>query len=109
MSATPSATEVDRLRLLYDLGCAFAARTELDELIPFVIPQCRDVLGAEGASILLLDAETGDLVIPYVAERSAELASRLTDVRVPAGQGIAGAVVRDEIVGTGRRWPRFSA
>ena len=46
MSATPSPSELDRLRLLYDLGCAFAAHTDIDELIPFVIRQCRDVLGA---------------------------------------------------------------
>src|SRR5689334_14790853 len=51
---------VHRLRLLYDLGCAFAARTELDELIPFVIRQSREVLGAEGASVLLID-EDGSL------------------------------------------------
>jgi Nif-specific regulatory protein len=89
---TPSA---DRLRLLYDLGCAFAARTELDELIPFVIQRCREVLDAEGVSIALVDPDTNELVIPYTAEQNAQAADRLASVRVPPGQGIAGAVVRD--------------
>ncbi len=54
------------LRLLYDLAKAFAARLELDELIPFVIAKCRDALDAEGVSILLLDQERNELYFPYV-------------------------------------------
>jgi len=49
--------EGPQFRLLYDLGCAFAARLELDELIPLVVGKCREVLDAEGAAVLLLDAE----------------------------------------------------
>jgi transcriptional regulator with GAF, ATPase, and Fis domain len=89
-----SSTDVDRLRLLHDLGCAFAGRLDLPELISFVVHQCRDVLGAEGTSLLLLDPETNDLVIPYVVEDPA-VAERLASVRIPAGLGIAGAVLRD--------------
>ncbi len=83
-----------RLKLLYDLGCAFAARTELDELVPLVIRKCREVLDAEGAAVLLLDAERRQLYFPYVAEESAEVAERLTGLRFPADRGIAGDVVR---------------
>jgi Nif-specific regulatory protein len=83
-----------RLRLLYDLGCAFAARLELDELIPLVISKCREVLEAEGAAILLLDRDRGELYFPYVAEADPEVASSLTQVRFPAEQGIAGAVLK---------------
>src|SRR5215470_11388566 len=39
-----------RLRLLYDLGCAFAARIELNELLPFIIEKCREALTAEGVA-----------------------------------------------------------
>lgn len=81
--------EAERLRLLYDLGCAFAARTELEELIPLVITKCREVLGAGGAAVLLLDPDTNELAFPYVAEE--EVAARLAGTRVPAGKGIAGA------------------
>ena len=50
-----------RLELLYELSCAFASKTELAELIPLVIEKCRDVLDASGASVLLLDADRGEL------------------------------------------------
>ena len=35
----------ERFALLYDLGCAFSARIDLQELVPFVIARCRDLLG----------------------------------------------------------------
>ena len=53
--------DASRFRLLYKLGCAFAGRIDLDELIPLVVDECRAVLEAEGAAVLLLDAERGQL------------------------------------------------
>jgi transcriptional regulator with GAF, ATPase, and Fis domain len=87
--------DIEQLRLLYDLAGAFAARIELAELIPFVITQCREVLAAEGAAVLLLDAEKNELVFPYVAEEDPQVAERLAGMRLPAREGIAGAVLRD--------------
>jgi serine phosphatase RsbU (regulator of sigma subunit)/putative methionine-R-sulfoxide reductase with GAF domain len=85
----------DRLRLLFELGCAFTARIELEELIPFIITKCREVLGAGGAAVLLLDPDRNELVFPYVAEEDPLVAARLAGMRLPAGEGIAGAVLRD--------------
>ena len=56
-----TATDQGRYRLLYDLGCAFAAQIELDELVPLVIAKCRETFDAEGASLLLLDAAANEL------------------------------------------------
>src|SRR5262245_19066905 len=81
-----------RLRLLHELGCAFAARTDLDELITVVVEQCRSVLDAEGASILLHDAEAGEYYFPYAVGNSAEVAAVLARLRFPADRGVAGAV-----------------
>ena len=39
----------ERFRLLYELGSAFLAKTDLVELVPFVIAKCREALHAEGA------------------------------------------------------------
>ena len=86
--------EGPQFRLLYDLGCAFAARLELDELIPLVVGKCREVLDAEGAAVLLLDAGRSELSFPYVAEEDPEVAGSLADLRLPADQGIGGAVLR---------------
>ena len=65
-----------RLRLLYELGCAFAARLELDDLLPLVVVKCRETLGAEGTAVILLDPEQNELYFPYVAEEDAEVAAR---------------------------------
>ena len=85
----------ERLELLYELVCASAGRIELGELIPLVIAKCRDVLDAEGGSVLLLDAATNEFVFPYVAEQNPDAAARLSGLRVPVAHSIAGAVVRD--------------
>jgi len=37
-----------RSRLLYDLGCAFTARIELNDLLPFIIEKYREALAARG-------------------------------------------------------------
>src|SRR5258705_10852760 len=56
-----------RMRLLYELGNAFAARLELRELLPLVVDKCRDVIEAEGAAVLLLDHDADELYFPYAA------------------------------------------
>jgi sigma-B regulation protein RsbU (phosphoserine phosphatase) len=78
------------LRLLHELGRAFAARTDLDELCGVVTRECAGVLRAEGASILLLDPATNELYFPYVANADPEAAARLRRLRFPADHGIAG-------------------
>ncbi len=84
-----------RLRLLYELGCEFVARHELEELVPTIVRRCRRVLEAEGAAVLLLD-ETGEMfTVPYVSQNDSEVAERLREVRFPAAEGIAGLALRE--------------
>jgi len=85
-----SPEDTARFRLLYDLGCAFAARIELDELIPLVVAKCFEVFDAESAAVLLLDPERNELYFPYVAGEAPDVASQLGRVRFPADQGIVG-------------------
>jgi len=86
------AAEVDnaRLRLLYDLGCAFTARIELHELLPLIIEKCREALAAGGAAVLLLDRARNEFYFPYVAETNSEVARRLSGHRFSAALGFAG-------------------
>ncbi len=86
--------EDSRLRLLYDLGCAFAGRIEIDELIPLVMSKVREVLDAEGASVLLLDELKQELYFPYVVSERQDVAARLAGLRLPANRGIAGAALQ---------------
>jgi formate hydrogenlyase transcriptional activator len=79
-----------RLKLLYQLGCAFAERIELDELIPLVVEKCRQALGAQGISVMMLDRERNELYFPWVSQDDREVAARLSAMRFPADRGIAG-------------------
>jgi hypothetical protein len=58
-TVTPSAP----YRLIYELGNAFACQLELDPLLELVTQKCREVLEAEGAAILLLDASGEELYV----------------------------------------------
>jgi Nif-specific regulatory protein len=87
-SATP------RLKLLYDLGCAFAARIELNALIPFIVAKCREALQAEGVSVLLLDRDRNEFYFPYVSGQDPAVVKQLPRLRFPADLGIAGAVLK---------------
>jgi len=83
----------EKLELLYDLSCAFGAQLDPEQLIPMVVARCREVLGAEGASVLLLDHTTGELFFPYVSELDPQVERQLLGMRFPAHKGIAGEVL----------------
>jgi Nif-specific regulatory protein len=102
--------EGERFRLLYELGCAFVARTDLADLVPFVIAKCREALKAEGASILLLDRDRNEFYFPYVSDDNSAVAGMLAQLRVPADQGFAGAALQSGkaiIVADAQNDPRF--
>ncbi len=83
-----------RYRLLYDLGCAFAARIEIDQLVPLVVTKCREALHAEGISVLLLDDERKELYFPYISEENPEVGQRLARLRFSADLGIAATALK---------------
>jgi transcriptional regulator with GAF, ATPase, and Fis domain len=99
-----------RFALIHDLANAFARRLDIDELIPFALAQCREILAASGVSILLLDAESNELYFPYVAEHDPEAKRRMEGLRIPADRGVAGAVLnsgRSELIADARADARF--
>ena len=81
-------------RLIYELGNLFAGQLELDTLLELVTQKCREVLGAEGAAILLLDSGSEELYFPYLANLDPDVARRLAGLRFSASQGIAGEALR---------------
>lgn len=94
MTTHSASADTARLRLLYELGCAFAARLDLGELTALVLEKCREVLRAEAAAVLLHDPASDELYFPYVADEDAEVTRRLAAIRFPAARGIAGQVLR---------------
>ncbi len=86
------------------------AKTDLAELIPFVIAKCREALNAEAASVMLLDATRNELYFPYISDENAAVAGVLSRLRVPADRGIAGAALRTGqpiVVNDAQNDPRF--
>jgi putative methionine-R-sulfoxide reductase with GAF domain len=89
-SASQGLADRSPLRLAYEIGRAFAEKSQLDELVPFAIARCREVLDAEGVAVLLYDHETDELYFPYVAAQD----PAVLQIRFAADRGIAGAVLR---------------
>jgi len=75
-----------RFELLADLGAMIAREVELDELLASCADRVAHALGAERATLWVVDGATGEL--------RARLADAVdpVDLRLPVGRGIAGAV-----------------
>lgn len=84
----------EQLQLLYRVSQSLHALTDLGELLPVVTEKAKELLDAEGCSVILLD-ETGlELYFPFVSPENDEVAERLRRLRMPADKGIAGHVVQ---------------
>jgi phosphoserine phosphatase RsbU/P len=82
--------EVAALKRIIEITGALNSTLNVDELLQVIMSSASELLNAETSSLLLLDEESGDLVI-HVA--TGEPGSQVERRHVPAGQGIAGAVL----------------
>ncbi len=73
---------------LLEVGAAIGAGGRLDDVLELILAKVREVLGADRATLYLVEEATGDLVSRIVIDRRVEL------IRVPAGKGVSGAVVK---------------
>jgi sigma-B regulation protein RsbU (phosphoserine phosphatase) len=96
----------DRFKRLIELATMLNSTLKLDELLAHIIRAASELTGAETSSLLLADAETEELTFTVF---DGQVATALTDQRIPAGQGIAGwalqhreAVVVDDPSSDGR-------
>jgi len=83
-----------QLELLYDVSRSLHGLIEINDLLPFVVEKTKELLGAEGCSVILLDETGRELYFPWVSPENTEVAGRLRQLRMPADKGIAGAVVQ---------------
>jgi GAF domain-containing protein len=82
----------DLARVLTSLGPALAPRGS-DELLRSITVSARELFGAEACSLALLSDAGDELVFTTASGTGAE---EVVDLRMPAGQGIAGWVVMSE-------------
>lgn len=85
------------LKKINEITTRINSAEELAALLPTIMDTARDLLETEGASLLLYDAETDELIFDVARGKGGSL---LAKKRIPPGQGIAGecAKTRQPIV-----------
>src|SRR5262245_49620406 len=76
-------------RCLIDAARSLSSAADVDELVGRILLSSRDVMRCRACSISLPDAQSGDLII-----RGTQPELKNQVLRVPAGKGIAGRVLR---------------
>lgn len=95
------------LELLLEVGRLMSSKLEVGELLTTVMELAAKVVDAESASLLLLDERTEELYFDVALG----LGPEAEKVRLPLGQGIAGAVAKSrapEIINDARADARWS-
>ena len=108
------ALDSERVELLYAVTRSLATFDDVDELVRFATRRLREVFGSDGCAILLLDEKRREFRFPVASQRAGATpsASALSEVRFPADQGIAGAVLAGGeaiLVNDAQHDPRFYA
>ena len=106
------ALDSERVELLYAVTRSLATFDDVDELVRFATRRLREVFGSDGCAILLLDEKRREFRFPVASQRAGAAPSALSEVRFPADQGIAGAVLAGGeaiLVNDAQHDPRFYA
>lgn len=82
---------MEELSTLLQVQSALSSTLDLQDLLELIISKSKEVMRAEAASLMLLDAETDELVF-QVAQ--GEAGDALKEIRIPVGEGIAGWVAQ---------------
>lgn len=103
--------EVERrareLAALNKASQAILSTLDLQAVLKLVITEVKGLLDAEGASVLLLDPVTEELVFAALASPASD---RLESTRIPASSGIAGWVIQEKqavLISDAYHDPRF--
>ena len=73
---------------------ALPEHSDLDHLLSYISGEIKNILDAEGALVILLDEETGELYFKSAAHDDLATEKRAKEVRYPADKGVAGKVIR---------------
>ena len=101
--------EVGALKRIIEITGLLNSTLNVDELLQLIMSSAAELLDAETSSLLLVDEETGDLVVNVATGEPGE---RIAQQRVPAGHGIAGWVLEHDeatVVDDPRKDARFFA
>ncbi|MBU1077553.1 MAG: GAF domain-containing protein [Spirochaetes bacterium] len=83
---------VERLKILIDVSKIINTTMDLQELLSRIMTSSKDVLEAEGSSLMLIDEKTRELYFNVTKGVGEDV---LKEVRIPMGKGIAGLVAQN--------------
>jgi len=88
----------DRLQLLYDVAHSVTTFTDLDPLLRHATQRVRELLGAEGCAVLLLDEERRRLFFPVASQAASRepTSGALDEISFPSHVGVAGWVLHQD-------------
>jgi len=97
----------DKLGAALEIGSIVNSTLNLAQVLALIMRNVNQVTSSTASTLMLLDNETGELVFSVPTGPKAD---KLTDYRLPSGEGIAGWVAEHEqpaLVSNAREDPRF--
>jgi PAS domain S-box-containing protein len=86
---------VERInQALFRIAKALHQFRQLDRLLDYITREIQQLVGVDGASVILLDEERQEFYFPVAAYEDTETGRRLREIRFPADKGVAGHVYR---------------
>jgi PAS domain S-box-containing protein len=79
---------------LLRISMALPEYPDLDELLDYISGEIKHLLEVEGALVILLDEEKGELYFEAAAHDDSAAEKRIKEIRFPASKGVAGKVIR---------------
>jgi PAS domain S-box-containing protein len=79
---------------LFRIAKALHQYRGLDERLAFITKEVRDLMGVEGASVILLDEEKKEFYFRESVYDDDETGKKMKEIRFPADKGVAGQVYR---------------
>ena len=84
--------ETNVMKTLWHISQSLYQYIEIDDLILHIIKQMKEVMEAEGVSVILHDEERDEFVFCWAESDPDGLATKLKEIRFPLDKGIAGSV-----------------
>ena len=84
--------ETNVMKTLWHISQSLYRYIEIDDLILHIIKQMKEVMEAEGVSVILHDEEKNEFVFCWAESDPDGLVTKLKEMRFPVDKGIAGSV-----------------
>jgi len=88
--------ETNVMKTLWHISQSLYQYIEIDDLILHIIKQMKEVMGAEGVSVILHDEEEDEFVFCWAESDPDGLVTKLKEMRFPVDKGIAGSVFKSK-------------